>query len=616
VPPFQPVCRGIATQLGSNAYILNGSTAQIIAMNVATGAAVGSAVTLQAPAGARLTGLSYDSSSNTLWSVDDEGDALLGFDPSTGALKKACPFPGDTPPATTLYGGGVAFQVDGPSRYLFFTWGTIFDERAATARIVNPNTCALDPFSIPLAAAGAGDFRGIASVTGKLAVLLRQGSDSVVALVDRTRPTVLPPSDVVCRADEGGSIELSWTNNGTGAGGAYTEIAIVRNGAAVAQLSGATQQYSDAAPPAGELVYEVKPKQGATTVLAGSCRATGRAGAILSSIPFPGGAISGVAVDPETGEVWVTDTKPVSSGRYLLWHFTPELALVETVEFAAPGPPYGITFWPNYPDVTPPETILLITNESTNTMLRLRRDGQAVGGLVPIRLPEIAGQPAPKVGAIAYDPDNGDHFLAVVDRALKRVVWVDRYGFPYGGADPNVRTVCKPPGTTGIEPELGIDRSDESGLMQVGILNGSVHELDPYCNVTTFDLNARLPAGPRSTIVLKDFAHRDHVVYMTSPATNTLFRVLAYPIGGPFVRGNANDDGTVNISDVMFILGYLFEASTVPVCLDAADANDDGKIDVSDPVFLLFFLFGSGPAPPAPYPGSDVDGTLADPFTC
>ena len=41
-----------------------------------------------------------------------------------------------------------------------------------------------------------------------------------------------------------------------------------------------------------------------------------------------------------------------------------------------------------------------------------------------------------------------------------------------------------------------------------------------------------------------------------------------------------------------------------------ADANDDGTVNISDPIGLLNFLFASGAAPAAPYPTAGTDPAL------
>jgi hypothetical protein len=79
------------------------------------------------------------------------------------------------------------------------------------------------------------------------------------------------------------------------------------------------------------------------------------------------------------------------------------------------------------------------------------------------------------------------------------------------------------------------------------------------------------------------------------------------PAPGPFLRGEANGDGAIDLSDGVFILSNLFAGGRAPSCPDAADANDDGGIDVSDPIAVFSFLFlgMSRIPPPFPIPGFD-----------
>ncbi len=70
-----------------------------------------------------------------------------------------------------------------------------------------------------------------------------------------------------------------------------------------------------------------------------------------------------------------------------------------------------------------------------------------------------------------------------------------------------------------------------------------------------------------------------------------------------FLRGDANFDLAVNISDAIFSLSYLFLGGPAPSCDDAADADDSGKLALTDAVFTLSFLFRGGARPlPPPYP--------------
>ena len=76
----------------------------------------------------------------------------------------------------------------------------------------------------------------------------------------------------------------------------------------------------------------------------------------------------------------------------------------------------------------------------------------------------------------------------------------------------------------------------------------------------------------------------------------------------PFYRGDANTDGSVDISDPSRIFSYLFLGDATPTCLDSADANDDGSIDITDGVFLLRYLFNGAAQPPAPGPPGNECG--------
>lgn len=83
-----------------------------------------------------------------------------------------------------------------------------------------------------------------------------------------------------------------------------------------------------------------------------------------------------------------------------------------------------------------------------------------------------------------------------------------------------------------------------------------------------------------------------------------------------FIRGDANDDGELNVSDVVFLAKWLFGVGPTGTCDSAGDVNDNGVLDaIADPMFLLTYLFQSGPAPAAPGLVCGPDGT-PDSLTC
>ena len=59
--------------------------------------------------------------------------------------------------------------------------------------------------------------------------------------------------------------------------------------------------------------------------------------------------------------------------------------------------------------------------------------------------------------------------------------------------------------------------------------------------------------------------------------------LFGLPPNVPFVRGDANGDGSIDITDAIFTLGFLFLGGGAPPCEDAADADDRGTLEITDP---------------------------------
>ncbi len=84
---------------------------------------------------------------------------------------------------------------------------------------------------------------------------------------------------------------------------------------------------------------------------------------------------------------------------------------------------------------------------------------------------------------------------------------------------------------------------------------------------------------------------------------------------GPFVRGDANRDGSIDLSDPLSIVFQLFIGQSALACTDHGDADDDGQLEITDVLYLLRYLFQSGPPPRAPFPAKGLD-TTGDPDPC
>ena len=108
----------------------------------------------------------------------------------------------------------------------------------------------------------------------------------------------------------------------------------------------------------------------------------------------------------------------------------------------------------------------------------------------------------------------------------------------------------------------------------------------------------------------------------TNPGT--FFRVLPLVIGASvllaasayaqasFLRGDANFDGHVDLTDPVVIVRALYYGQGPLVCEDAADANDDGAVDISDVAAILGYLYGVNDELAAPFSGPGEDPTEDD----
>ena len=84
------------------------------------------------------------------------------------------------------------------------------------------------------------------------------------------------------------------------------------------------------------------------------------------------------------------------------------------------------------------------------------------------------------------------------------------------------------------------------------------------------------------------------------------------PKPNPYVRGDSNSSGSVDLSDGVFTLSFLFRSDRAPGCMAAADSNGDGALDISDAVFVFLYLFAGGSPPGNPFPECGISADVAE----
>ena len=79
-----------------------------------------------------------------------------------------------------------------------------------------------------------------------------------------------------------------------------------------------------------------------------------------------------------------------------------------------------------------------------------------------------------------------------------------------------------------------------------------------------------------------------------------IVRVITLPSCCVGLMGNVNGDSgeAINVSDLTYLVDYLFRSGPVPSCLDEADVDGGQSVNVADLTYLVAYLFNGGPPPP------------------
>jgi hypothetical protein len=96
-----------------------------------------------------------------------------------------------------------------------------------------------------------------------------------------------------------------------------------------------------------------------------------------------------------------------------------------------------------------------------------------------------------------------------------------------------------------------------------------------------------------------------HQPWAVTPGWNPkIYRpeVYYFPCLGT-IRGNTNYDlgDVIDISDLTFLVGYMFKTGFPPTCFEEVDVTADLSLDISDLTYLVNYMFKDGP-PPKPCP--------------
>jgi hypothetical protein len=442
-------------------------------------------------------------------------------------------------------------------------------------------------------------------------VALRGGSESLPAacslLVEVPRPP--PITDFAC-ADSGGAFALSWRN-----GAEYDAVALFRSGMLIAELAGTTQSYSEPFRSSLLTIYTLEGRAGGAETLPATCALNNIASAsvraeevtaapgeplvpirIYATHAFPVIAYQvSLDIDPARARLRAV-TLSGTAAEAIGYDFFRYTLAEEVGELSA-----GIIL-----DFTPPFDSLLPSG-ADHHILTVIVDALGAGS-TPVRFverPERKGTPAQKTiftdtNAQSIRVSIRDGLLLVGESPLPPVLHAAALlggeaggGGAGGGAGPGEEVLLRWRNALRYD-SVRIER-DGALLSELAGEAESFRDASP---------------GPG--------IHRYRITAVKDGVASFPAVVVALPRGipGTFIRGDADADGRLNLTDAVAMLNYLFLDGALPPCLDAADADDSGGIDLTDPVTALNYLFlGSRPLPP-PGPGARWFDPTADGLTC
>ena len=87
---------------------------------------------------------------------------------------------------------------------------------------------------------------------------------------------------------------------------------------------------------------------------------------------------------------------------------------------------------------------------------------------------------------------------------------------------------------------------------------------------------------------------------------STAEQIYTFEIVMGYMCGDIDDNGVINISDLVYALSYMFSDGPPPANLASMDTDGSGSLNISDIVYLISYMFGN-PSGPAPVCGVSVN---------
>ena len=575
-----------------------------------------------------VIGMAYDAGGDggvgSLWVVEANHDwiyeiGIVGA--SEGQVLRSFVHPYlelEPPPATAPFGisaGGISMVAGGSSDEILLGGGALRDLRQTHIVRVSKSTGRIIPGSaIPVD--GARVEAGTSFLT--IESILKEGKPGLLALsiagdlsklleLDHNLPPVQPPTFLRARqpgfADH---VELTFRSNGP-----YDKLEVTRDCVSVGSTAGDASSFIDPDPPPGFHEYAVRGvRNGAVSDWVRVSLQVGPGAVLTRAFLWPARSPQQITQDPTDGSYAIVtnwrdeERKVYFFDRSFQYLSTRDSVLPETLEIAAIAirAPKESARELNYIAWQQPVPLGQVASQKF-LLIKESMDGQLLSQR------EI-DPPRPTNGFITFPTgltwhEASDTFY-YLERNSKTFVQMTSSGDP-------IRTFPHPsPPFQNFVFNLGMASAAKRGTF---FITGSDRHDLRITRAMEMTLDGRLtgveiPIGNCGITVTGILLRGDNLIAVGTGAFSEILKLKAFSQATDnFIRGDADLNGTVNLTDVIVMLAHLFRGGPALGCEDAADSDDSGTINLTDAIFTLRSLFQGGGPLPAPYPESGFDPT-------
>ncbi len=149
---------------------------------------------------------------------------------------------------------------------------------------------------------------------------------------------------------------------------------------------------------------------------------------------------------------------------------------------------------------------------------------------------------------------------------------------------------------------VSITHSDSYGKKMTVVLSNSLSGADPFLPIGTgdvlkvyFKINSGASYGESNCIIVDGYS--SNMPLLSWPLLNWTPKTTDGSVAVLASRGDVDGSPGIFVSDLTFMVDYLFKGGTAPVPEENGDVNCDYEVNVADLIYLVDFLFKGGPAP-------------------